>query len=112
MRQMEGCRVDYNTCGAFNLIYIGLSDLHPMADGYKSVVKQVARATGKGAIWTAAGVAGLWVLAKAGEMEAEEEAKRPPVIAKFDGHDDTFTEPFTTNGPQAAVPVELARRAS
>jgi hypothetical protein len=56
-----------------------------MADGYKSVVRQVARATGKAAVWTAAGVAGLWVLAKAGEMEAEEEAKRPPIIAKLTG---------------------------
>ena len=48
-----------------------------MADGLKSIFRQVARATGKAAIWTAAGVAGVWVLAKAGEMEAEEEAKRP-----------------------------------
>ena len=70
-----------------------------MADGFKSILTQVARATGKAAIWTAAGVAGVWVLAKAGEMEAEEEAKRPPIIAKFDGHEDTFSEPFTTNGP-------------
>lgn len=70
-----------------------------MTDGLKSFFGQVARGTGKAAIWTAAAVAGVWVLAKAGEMEAEEEAKRPPIIAKFDGHDDTFSEQFATNGP-------------
>jgi hypothetical protein len=70
-----------------------------MADGFKSKFKQAAHATGQAAIWTVAGLAGVWVLAKAGEMEAEEEAKRPPIIAKFDGLNDTFSEPFTTNGP-------------
>jgi hypothetical protein len=32
-------------------------------------------------------------------MEEEAERKRPSIIAKFDRHDDTFSEPFTTNGP-------------
>jgi hypothetical protein len=70
-----------------------------MANGLKRTLRQVARATGKAAIWGVAGLAGVWVLAKAGEMEAEEEAKRPPIIAKFDGQDDTFSESFMTNGP-------------
>jgi hypothetical protein len=70
-----------------------------VANGLKRSLRQVARATSKAAIWSVAGLAGMWVLAKAGEMEAEEEARRPPIIARFDGHEDTFSEPFTTTGP-------------
>jgi len=63
-------------------------------------IGNVARATGKVSLWTAAAIAGLWLLGKADEMEAEEEANRPPVVAKFEGYDaDTYTAPFTTNGP-------------
>jgi hypothetical protein len=61
--------------------------------------RKAARVTGKVALWSVAGVAGLWLLGKASEMEAQEEAQKPPVVAKFDGHDDTYTAPFTTNGP-------------
>jgi hypothetical protein len=60
---------------------------------------KAARVTGKVALWTVAGVAGLWLLGKAGEMEAQEEAQKPPIVAKFEGHDDTYTAPFTTHGP-------------
>jgi hypothetical protein len=71
-----------------------------MADGQvKSIFEKAARTTGKAAIWTVAAVAGVWILAKAGEIEAEKEVQRPPVIAKFGGDDDTYTAPFTTNGP-------------
>jgi hypothetical protein len=51
---------------SFNSIYIVFTDLRAMAEGFKSVFKQVARTSGKAAIWTGAAVAGLWVLAKAG----------------------------------------------
>ncbi len=32
-------------------------------------------------------------------MEAEEEARKPPVLTKFDGHEGTYTAPFITHGP-------------
>jgi hypothetical protein len=63
------------------------------------VTRTAARTTGKVALWTAAAVASLWILGKAGELEAEKETKKPPVLTKFDGYDDTYTAPFTTGGP-------------
>jgi hypothetical protein len=60
---------------------------------------KVARVTGKVALWTVAAGAGLWLLGKVAETEAEEEAKKPPVVVRFDGQNDTYTAPFTTNGP-------------
>ena len=32
-------------------------------------------------------------------MEAEDEARKPPVLTKFDGHEGTYTAPFITHGP-------------
>jgi hypothetical protein len=63
------------------------------------VTGKAARMTGKVALWSVVAGAGLWLLGKAGEIEAEEEAKKPPILAKFDGQDDTYTAPFTTHGP-------------
>lgn len=64
----------------FNLIYIVFAELRAMAERFKSVFKQVARVGGKTAVWTGAAVAGLRVMAKAGEMEEEAERQRPPII--------------------------------
>jgi len=70
-----------------------------MFDQTAQATGTVVRTTGKVALWSVAAVAGLWILGKAGERVAEEEAQKPPVVAKFDGHDATYTDSFTTNGP-------------
>jgi len=65
----------------------------------RQIVKRAASVSGKAALWTGAAVAGLWILGEAGKQAEEEEAQRPPVIARFNGSEDTYTSTFTTYGP-------------
>jgi hypothetical protein len=65
----------------------------------RQIVKRAASVSGKAALWTGAAVAGLWILGEAGKQAEEEEAQKPPVIAEFNGHEDTYTATFTTHSP-------------
>jgi hypothetical protein len=65
----------------------------------RQIVKRAAGVSGKAALWTGAAVAGFWILGEAGKQAEEEEAQRPPIIAHFNGNEDTFTATFTTYGP-------------
>jgi hypothetical protein len=62
----------------------------------RQIVKRAASVSGKAALWAGAAVAGLWILGEAGKQAEEEEAQRPPVIAQFNGSEDTYTATFTT----------------
>ncbi len=59
----------------------------------------VARVIGKIALWSIAALAGLWILGKAGAAEAEKAARKPPILTRFEGHENTYTAPFITHGP-------------
>jgi hypothetical protein len=76
---------------------------------------RAAVVTGKAVLWTAAGVAGLVLLLAAAGNETEEEDQKPPIIARFEGSEDTFTTPFTTTGPwqiswQGYLDIEVWRQ--
>jgi hypothetical protein len=84
-------------------------------------IKKTASATGKAALGIVGAVAAVWVIGEGIRRDAEEredeERQKPPILAEFQGREDTFTASFMPNGPwqlswTGALKIEVWRKDS